>query len=170
MISNANINFTSILQQGTMVAMIASYDCNLNYDLSECIPTYNFERLDDSRPTSLSKGFNYRYANYYRVWDNSTNKYSQARDLVKVFGARFIFLVSGVGRKAGLIPTMLNLASGLALLSLATITTDFVASYLFPQKRREGFLEAKYADYAFDSDEDSPVQPSLPPYKVAPGI
>lgn len=47
---------------------------------------------------------------------------------------RLIFVLSGVGRKFSVIPLFLNLGSGLALLSLSTLTVDFILIYILKHK------------------------------------
>ncbi len=39
---------------------------------------------------------------------------------MKLYGLRFLFILSGEGKKFDIVPTLVNLGSGLALLSVAT--------------------------------------------------
>lgn len=68
------------------------YDCNLDQDISKCIPKMSVFRVDDPE-SKISSGFNYRFTRWYN--DGST----KTRDLIKVYGVRMMFNVYGVGRK-----------------------------------------------------------------------
>lgn len=54
------------------------------------------------------------YANYY--YEQGT----QYRDLIKSYGIRFIINVNGQAGKFNMVPLILNLASGLALLTIVS--------------------------------------------------
>lgn len=95
------------------------------------------------------------------------------RDLYKVYGVRFIFLTSGIGRKFNIVPLFINIGklefviqiwfenplfqisgSGLALLSVATIISDTIALYLLP--KRQFYRQVKYEEV-----EDGNVKTTL---------
>jgi hypothetical protein len=42
------------------------------------------------------------------------------RDLEKLYGLRFLIVTTGIGNKFSIVPFVVNIASGLALLSIAT--------------------------------------------------
>ena len=60
--------------------------------------------LDDPNQ-SFSNGFNFRYANYYS-YPNENGTVVQYRDLIKAYGIRFSFLITGVGRKFSIVPLL----------------------------------------------------------------
>lgn len=55
----ANVNFNEIASLGGVIAIQINWDCDLDYDLSHCFPTYTFTRLD-LKNTKVSPGYNFR--------------------------------------------------------------------------------------------------------------
>jgi len=91
----------------------------------------------------VSEGYNFRYANYFYLPDsNDPTGYSQWRNLFKIFGIRFVFLVSGEGKKFAFVTLVLNIGTGLALLSIATFLADFITLFILP--RRNLYQKIKY--------------------------
>ena len=81
------------------VAVLIDWECNLDHALSQCDPQTTFVRLDNPDST-LSSGFNFRYARYGAAPANETRgALPSSRELYKVDGVRYVFLVTGVGRK-----------------------------------------------------------------------
>ena len=87
-----------------------------------CGPSFDalFSRLDDPH-SKIAPGLNYRRAEYYG--DN-------ARTLYKTYGIHLIVNVHGEARKFSLIPLLLNLGAGLALLSVTTVICDMIVLHL----------------------------------------
>lgn len=76
-------------------------------------------RVDDPTKDKLSKGYNFRYANHYYLPDTeNVGQFKEYRDLYKVYGIRMIFLVSGTAGKFDVVPLLINIGSGLALLGV----------------------------------------------------
>jgi len=147
MLNMATSSFDSVKVSGAIILVTVQFDCDFDHSVSECTPTFNFQRID--AVTELSPGYNFRYSSYY--WNNDdTNEggprpgYREYRDLMKVYGIRVIYMISGKGSKFDIKPLVLNLASGLALLGIATITSDFLALYVMPHKKL--YNEAKFED------------------------
>ncbi len=85
------------------------YACNFN-NADECLPTVRFSRIDD--PTSKSAGFNYRRTVVYHDADGT-----ELRDLTKLLGLRFVFQISGFGKKfVSPVPALTQLGAGYARL------------------------------------------------------
>ncbi|NXV77021.1 P2RX4 protein, partial [Atlantisia rogersi] len=107
----AGQNFQEMAVEGGVMALQINWDCNLDRAASYCVPKYSFRRLDskDSAHT-VSPGYNFRFAKYYRE-SNGT----ESRTLVKAYGIRFDIIVFGKAGKFDVIPTMINIGSGLAL-------------------------------------------------------
>ena len=61
-----------------------------------------------------------------------------------VWGARFIFVVSGSGSKFDLPTCLINIGAGIALLTLSVIVADFVALHFLANARF--YRQAKYEE------------------------
>eukprot|EP00058_Branchiostoma_floridae_P020335 XP_002605825.1 hypothetical protein BRAFLDRAFT_84310 [Branchiostoma floridae] len=143
MVKEANQDFTALAEQGGIIGISITWDCNLDYSSSHCLPKYSFTRLDKA-DSKVSPGYNFRYARYYR--ENGTDY----RTLIKAYGIRFDVVVSGRAGKFNIIPLTMNIGSGLALLGVATILCDIVVLYLL--KKRYFYQEKKYM--MVDDDDD----------------
>ncbi|XP_054168139.1 P2X purinoceptor 4-like [Oppia nitens] len=128
----ADQDYDQISQYGGVIGIEINWDCNLDFDLKYCVPKYSFKRLDDPH-TSIAKGWNFRYSNYY---DNNR------RTLYKATGIRFVLLVSGSAGKFNFIPLVIKLGSGLGLLAITTIICDIVVLYL--NKGGKYYKDKKY--------------------------
>jgi len=130
------VTFTSneydqMKQEGGAIAIMIYWDCNLDQS-GGCQPKYSFLRVDANN----SGGYNFRYASYYYMPQNvGSENYTEFRDLLKVYGLRFVFLVTGRAGRFNIIPLVINIGSGLALLGVATIICDFFTLYLIPGKK-----------------------------------
>eukprot|EP00698_Gefionella_okellyi_P013295 TRINITY_DN3631_c0_g1_i2.p1 TRINITY_DN3631_c0_g1~~TRINITY_DN3631_c0_g1_i2.p1 ORF type:complete len:387 (+),score=82.45 TRINITY_DN3631_c0_g1_i2:82-1242(+) len=138
-----------MLSNGAVIAVKSVWECNLDQDASLCMPQpFSFMRVDDKGGQAFSSGYNYRYARYYynntaAVPSNPTEALlQQRRDLTKVFGFRLLFLVTGYGAKFSVVPVVLNIGSGLGLLTLATVITDKLMIWFWPGKQH--YRKAKY--------------------------
>eukprot|EP00054_Salpingoeca_dolichothecata_P012917 m.71889 g.71889 ORF g.71889 m.71889 type:complete len:145 (+) comp20197_c0_seq2:93-527(+) len=92
----------------------------------------------------LSKGFNFRHADYYR--ENGT----LYRDLYKVYGLRTIFLVGGVAGRFSFVPLIITFGSGVGLLGVATVLADLMVTKVLSRKE---FYKAKKFEFV-DEDRD----------------
>uniref|UniRef100_A0A2K5WUE9 ATP receptor n=1 Tax=Macaca fascicularis TaxID=9541 RepID=A0A2K5WUE9_MACFA len=93
-----------------------------------------------------------QFAKYYR---DPAGK--EQRTLIKAYGIRFDIIVFGKAGKFDIIPTMINIGSGLALLGMATVLCDIIVLYCM--KKRLYYREKKYK-YVEDYEQ---VRPSWPP-------
>jgi P2X purinoceptor 4 len=150
-LQEAGTNLKNIQQDGAILLMKIDYLCDFDKNEDQCIPTITFTRIDVG--SVLSKGFNFRWVNYY--WVNGV----QTRDLMKFYGIRVLILISGTGSKFDIIPMILNIASGLALLSIATVVVDFIALYVHPQ--RKYYNEHKFEDTKEDFSQNLSEKDSL---------
>lgn len=151
-VHEAGENYTKLAVNGGVIAIIITWECNLDFNPEvHCNPIYRFSRLDDPY-AKIAKGWNFRYANYYG--DN-------LRTLYKAYGIRFVVLVQGRGGKFNIVPLLLNVGSGLALLGLTTVICDIIVLYL--NKDKEYYQEKKYIQVtAKDGNgEDDPLVSSL---------
>ncbi|EDQ92249.1 uncharacterized protein MONBRDRAFT_31366 [Monosiga brevicollis MX1] len=106
------------MRNGALITIQVNYDCNLDSSAHTCSPTYKFTRLDTK--SDLSAGYNFRFANYQID--------PPARDLYKVYGLRFVFVVSGTAGRFSMVPLLVALGSGLGLLGLATVIADLLVT------------------------------------------
>ncbi|XP_078361024.1 P2X purinoceptor 4-like isoform X1 [Oculina patagonica] len=141
----AKVDFNDIAYQGGVMAIVITWNCNFDPLAYFCEPKYSFRRLDDSK-SPIAPGYNFRYSNYF-VQDNVLH-----RSLIKAYGIRFMVMVYGEGGKFSAIPLFLNLGSGLALLSIATVLCDIVVLYVLQKKYF--YREKKYLLVDDDSDDD----------------
>ncbi|XP_065424161.1 P2X purinoceptor 4 isoform X2 [Chrysemys picta bellii] len=134
----AGQNFQEMAVEGGVMGVQINWNCDLDKPASYCVPKYTFRRLDnkDSDHT-VSPGYNFRFAKYYK----DTNG-TDSRTLIKAYGIRFDIMVFGKAGKFDIIPTMINIGSGLALFGVATVLCDIVVLYFM--KKRYYYREKKY--------------------------
>ncbi|XP_034284646.1 P2X purinoceptor 4 [Pantherophis guttatus] len=148
----AGQNFQEMAIEGGVMGLQVRWDCNLDNSASHCVPKYSFRRIDNKDSAhSVSPGYNFRFARYYRTSPN--NEY---RTLIKAYGIRFDIMVFGTAGKFDIIPTMINIGSGLALFGVATVLCDIIVLYFM--KKRYYYREKKYKyveDYELQGDHPS---------------
>ncbi|XP_028400435.1 P2X purinoceptor 4-like [Dendronephthya gigantea] len=128
--------FNDTALKGGVIAIKISWDCNLDFDKSECVPKYSFVRIDD--PTSKkSPGYNIRIAQY-----DISDITHERRTLIKAYGIRFVILVDAQAGKFDIVPLLRNFGAGLGLLALATVLCDICVLYFL--KRRQLYRDNKY--------------------------
>eukprot|EP00057_Strongylocentrotus_purpuratus_P008825 XP_011663299.1 PREDICTED: P2X purinoceptor 4 [Strongylocentrotus purpuratus] len=128
-------DFNSLAYLGAVVGIVIHWDCNLDKSLDNCRPSYTFRRLDN-RNALIAPGYNFRYSINYK--ENDTDYRTQT----KAYGILFQVIVSGEAGKFDVVPLILNIASGLALLSLASIMADICVLYLL--KKRFLYRQKKF--------------------------
>uniref|UniRef100_A0A1I8F422 ATP receptor n=1 Tax=Macrostomum lignano TaxID=282301 RepID=A0A1I8F422_9PLAT len=115
-----------------MVAIDIHWECNFDYDEEECKPDYKFRNLEDGH---VGRGWNFRHA-YHYVEDGV-----HRRTLVKAYGIQFFISVTGRGGKFDVLNFTMNLGSGLALLTLATVLCDIIVLNIM--RKRKKYRQAK---------------------------
>jgi len=143
-VHEAGENYSRLAIQGGVIAIIINWECNLDFNPEKCNPTYQFSRLDDPY-AKLAKGWNFRYASYYS---------DTRRTLYKAYGIRYVVLVQGRGGRFNVVPLMLNVGSGLALLGLATFICDIIT--LWVTKDRNYYKEKKYITVDAKNKDEEP--------------
>uniref|UniRef100_UPI00398E4E4F P2X purinoceptor 4a isoform X2 n=1 Tax=Pristiophorus japonicus TaxID=55135 RepID=UPI00398E4E4F len=112
-VHEAGEDFEKLAVQGGVIGILIKWNCNLDLSPSKCVPKYIFQRLDNKNfRETVSPGYNFRFAKYFNV--NGT----ETRTLFKAFGIRFEVEVFGQAGQFDIIPTMINIGSGLALLGM----------------------------------------------------
>ncbi|KAG1653487.1 P2X purinoceptor 4 [Nymphon striatum] len=125
-------SYSTIAVKGGVIGININWDCNLDRSVDHCNPTYSFSRLDDP-DAKIAKGWNFRYAHY---------KNYTSRTLFKAYGIKFVLNVQAKGGKFNVVPLILNISSGLALLGIAIVLCDFVVLYVL--KSRTYYQNQKY--------------------------
>eukprot|EP00057_Strongylocentrotus_purpuratus_P007325 XP_011661799.1 PREDICTED: P2X purinoceptor 4 isoform X2 [Strongylocentrotus purpuratus] len=138
-------SFRQMAIKGGVITIDIQWNCNLDLSYKLCLPKYRFIRADE-QDAKIAGGFNFRFGKFYRIND------TEYRDLTKAYGILFQVKITGVAGKFDIVPLMLNFASGVALLSLATVMCDVVVLYLL--KKRKYYKEAKFQNVA--SNENGP--------------
>lgn len=155
LLQKAAIKFEDVQQLGALIGISYDYDCNLDVAISKCEPVVTYARLDDPK-SKLSTGFNYRYADHYRLPTTSEDgkpDIIEFRDLYKVYGIRFVVLISGSGRKFDIKNLATNLGSGLAMLSVAAVIADILLVYVLPKKDLYKKVKVKEMDKFIDETD-----------------
>ncbi|XP_035246971.1 P2X purinoceptor 4a isoform X1 [Anguilla anguilla] len=148
-VSAAQEDFQTMAVMGGVMGIQIRWDCDLDMPASWCKPRYTFRRLDNKEPeNNVAPGYNFRFAKYYRTADDV-----EVRTLIKGFGIRFDVMVFGKAGKFSIVPMLLNIGAGLALLGLVTIVCDWVV--LTFMKKRHQYREEKFSyvdDYGLLSE------------------
>lgn len=147
MLERANSTFEDASKFGAVVTVDMRWDCDLDMDVELCNPTFNFVRLDDpdtDTPTAQGYQFNYAHHYYMRTGNQTNAVVEEHRDLYKVWGVRFIFMVSGTGSMFDTSTLLINVGAGLALLTVSVIVADFAALHFLSNSRF--YRQAKYEE------------------------
>ncbi|XP_006246628.1 P2X purinoceptor 5 isoform X1 [Rattus norvegicus] len=146
----AGADFQDIALKGGVIGIYIEWDCDLDKAASKCNPHYYFNRLDNKHTHSISSGYNFRFARYYRDPNGV-----EFRDLMKAYGIRFDVIVNGKAGKFSIIPTVINIGSGLALMGAGAFFCDLVLIYLI---RKSEFYRDKKFEKVRGQKEDANVE------------
>ncbi|XP_017268032.1 P2X purinoceptor 5 isoform X2 [Kryptolebias marmoratus] len=92
LVSSTGHDFQDMAGKGGSVGILIEWYCDLDKDSSKCNPQYSFTRLDMDLNNSVTSGYNFRYARYYKDQNGET-----FRTLYKVYGIRFDIMINGQG-------------------------------------------------------------------------
>ncbi|KAL2095051.1 hypothetical protein ACEWY4_009770 [Coilia grayii] len=134
-------SFEEMAVLGGSIGVAIEWNCDLDKDYTLCNPQYSFARLDATSNSSSTSGYNFRYTQYYK--DGSGETY---RTLYKVFGIRIDIMVNGRAGRFSIIPTIINIGSGLALLGAGVFVCDMLLLYLMPNS-------SFYREKKFETDK-----------------
>uniref|UniRef100_A0A6I8P627 P2X purinoceptor n=1 Tax=Ornithorhynchus anatinus TaxID=9258 RepID=A0A6I8P627_ORNAN len=152
LVSWSGNNFQQMALEGGVIGVQIEWDCDLDKASSECNPHYSFSRLDNKfAEKSISSGYNFRYAKYYR-----DDRGVEFRTLIKAYGIRFDIMVNGKAGKFNIIPTVINLASGVALMGAGAFFCDLVLIYLI--KKSHFYRGKKYETVKSNSKKSLTVR------------
>ncbi|CAL8363706.1 unnamed protein product [Lota lota] len=118
-------DFQEMAVKGGSVGILIEWNCDLDRDYSLCNPEYSFTRLDININNSITSGYNFRYARYYK--DAAGEDF---RTLYKVYGIRFDIMINGRAGKFNIIPTVIAIGSGFALLGAGAFACDMILLYM----------------------------------------
>ncbi|XP_061460756.1 P2X purinoceptor 5 isoform X2 [Rhineura floridana] len=136
----AGSDFLEMASEGGVIGIQIEWDCDLDKPPSECNPHYSFSRLDNKfTEKSVLSGYNFRFAKYYR--DAADVDF---RVLIKAYGIRFDVMVNGKAGKFNIIPTIINVGSGVALMGAGAFFCDLVLLYLI--KKSNFYRGKKYEE------------------------
>ncbi|XP_070685236.1 P2X purinoceptor 5-like isoform X2 [Pempheris klunzingeri] len=148
----AGYNFQDIATFGGSIGIMIEWDCDLDKGYANCHPQYHFTRLDISvSKKTIATGFNFRHTRYFKNAAGETY-----RSLFKVYGVRFNIMVHGKAGMFSIIPTAINVASGLALLGAGAFFCDMVLLYLM--KKGTSYRERKFEGSSKKSSADNSVE------------
>ncbi|NWI23690.1 P2RX5 protein, partial [Sula dactylatra] len=150
----AGSDFQEMALEGGVIGIQIEWNCDLDKAPSECNPHYSFSRLDTKFAKSISSGYNFRqFAKYYQ--DAEGVEY---RTLIKAYGIRFDVMVNGKAGKFNIIPTIINIGSGLALMGAGAFFCDLVLLYLI---KKSNFYRGKKYEEVKSSSRKSLPTPTL---------
>ncbi|XP_008300066.1 P2X purinoceptor 5 [Stegastes partitus] len=124
-VSSTGNDFQDMAVKGGSVGILIEWKCDLDKDASQCQPRYSFSRLDMNFNNSITSGYNFRYARYYK--DDNGETY---RTLYKVYGIRFDIMINGQAGKFSIVPTIIAIGSGVALLGIGAFACDMILLYM----------------------------------------
>uniref|UniRef100_A0A3Q1FF87 P2X purinoceptor n=1 Tax=Acanthochromis polyacanthus TaxID=80966 RepID=A0A3Q1FF87_9TELE len=132
----AGYDFQDMSTFGGSIGISIQWNCDLDKGYSKCHPEYHFTRLDISLSNkTIAQGFNFRHTRYFK---NAAGE--DYRSLYKVYGVRFNIMVHGKAGKFSIVPTAINVASGLALMGAGAFFCDMVLLHLMKKKKHRHML------------------------------
>uniref|UniRef100_A0A8C7RWP6 P2X purinoceptor n=1 Tax=Oncorhynchus mykiss TaxID=8022 RepID=A0A8C7RWP6_ONCMY len=125
LVSRTGHDFQDMAVVGGSVGILIEWNCDLDKDYSQCNPKYSFTRLDINLNSTVTSGYNFRYARYYK--DEAGESF---RTLYKVYGIRFDIMVNGRAGKFNIIPTVIAIGTGFAIMGMVSFFNRFVYSFV----------------------------------------
>ncbi|KAM6923787.1 P2X purinoceptor 3a [Xenentodon cancila] len=150
-LSYINQNVDELAVKGGEIGINIEWMCNLDQDIEKCVPKYSFTRMDATSSSSPSKGYNFRFAKYFKT-ENGT----EFRTLHKAHAIRFDVMVTGNAGKFSTIPTVINLVAAFTSIGLGTVLCDIILL---------NFLKGadQYKAKKFEEVTDAQIEASLTP-------
>ncbi|XP_062844331.1 P2X purinoceptor 5 [Trichomycterus rosablanca] len=124
LVNSTGHSFQEMAVKGGAIGIAIEWNCDLDKDSSLCNPEYSFTRLDTNKVANNS-GYNFRFARYYRDTEGQTY-----RSLFKVYGIRFDIMVIGEAGKFSIVPTLVKIGSGVALMGAGVFVCDILLLYI----------------------------------------
>nr|XP_040036052.1 P2X purinoceptor 5 isoform X2 [Gasterosteus aculeatus aculeatus] len=183
LVSWTGYDFQDMAAKGGSVGILIEWECDLDKDSSQCNPQYSFSRLDMNLNNSVTSGYNFRYvashiqqeinhptnkppvtcfiAMFYRLI--CTSRYARYykdqngetfRTLYKVYGIRFDIMINGQAGKFNIVPTIIAIGSGIALLGAGAFACDMILLYMM--NTSSFYRERKFEIINFKNDKSKP--------------
>ncbi|XP_062414250.1 P2X purinoceptor 5 isoform X1 [Pungitius pungitius] len=149
LVSWTGYDFQDMAAKGGSVGILIEWECDLDKDSSQCNPQYSFSRLDMNLNNSVTSGYNFRYARYYKDQNGET-----FRTLYKVYGIRFDIMINGQAGKFNIVPTIIAIGSGIALLGAGAFACDMILLYMM--NTSSFYRERKFEIINFKNDMSKP--------------
>uniref|UniRef100_G3QA51 P2X purinoceptor n=1 Tax=Gasterosteus aculeatus aculeatus TaxID=481459 RepID=G3QA51_GASAC len=149
LVSWTGYDFQDMAAKGGSVGILIEWECDLDKDSSQCNPQYSFSRLDMNLNNSVTSGYNFRYARYYKDQNGET-----FRTLYKVYGIRFDIMINGQAGKFNIVPTIIAIGSGIALLGAGAFACDMILLYMM--NTSSFYRERKFEIINFKNDKSKP--------------
>ncbi|XP_056910738.1 P2X purinoceptor 5 isoform X2 [Takifugu flavidus] len=170
-------DFQEMAVKGGSIGILIEWNCDLDKDSSQCNPEYSFTRLDMNLNHSVTSGYNFRhvlsgiftgnplslfptllssvimspcrFARYYKDQNGQTY-----RTLYKVYGIRFDIMINGQAGKFSIVPTLIAIGSGLALLGAGAFACDMILLYMM--NTSSYYREKKFEIINFSKEKTKP--------------
>nr|XP_055052107.1 P2X purinoceptor 5-like isoform X1 [Misgurnus anguillicaudatus] len=128
-VQKAGHNFQDMAVLGGSIGILIEWRCDLDKGYSKCHPQYSFTSMETCTTTSsVAAGYNFRYARYFKNADGEVH-----RTLYKVYGIHIDIIVYGTAGMFNIIPTVINIGSGLALMGAGMTICDIILLYVLKQ-------------------------------------
>ncbi|XP_054890743.1 P2X purinoceptor 3a [Poeciliopsis prolifica] len=148
-LDEAQQNVSLLANKGGEIGINIEWRCDLDRNISLCVPKYSFSQLDAPfQNASLSKGFNFRFAKYYKTADGT-----DYRRLHKAFAVRFDVMVTGIARKFSLIPTVINVIAAVTSIGMGTVLCDLILLHCL--KGADYYKEKKFEEVSEEQIHES---------------
>jgi len=118
----------AIKEDGALMSVRLEWTCRTDTGDGCDAPIPHISRLDEGKV----RGFSYHTAHYIR--EPSLDMSRDKRVLMEMTGVRILVASKGTGKQVSLMATVLQISSGLALLSVAKLATDIMMLQVLPEK------------------------------------
>ncbi|XP_077063550.1 purinergic receptor P2X, ligand-gated ion channel, 8 [Siphateles boraxobius] len=142
-VKKAGRTFQESALKGGSFGIMIDWSCDLDKDDSHCNPRYSFITLGTN-----TTGFSFRFAEYSSVG-------KKQRTLYKVFGIHLQIIVFGTASKFSFINTIINIASGVTLMTAGSFLCDIIL--LWMMKGSTFYRESKFEKIT-KNNKESPAK------------
>ncbi|CAL8109169.1 unnamed protein product [Calicophoron daubneyi] len=141
MIRLAGADSRKLIRFGGVMAITIDWQCDLDWSVDYCLPNYAFRQLDrveesefhsvsNSSDAALGEGA------FKEISVHFGRTEGRSRLLIKTSGIEFLIRATGRAGKFSFLQFTMNIGSGLALLSIATIMCDLVVFHFTHDRKR----------------------------------